>query len=58
MDSMDDLGDKAKSAMEGHEEQADKAVDAAGDKVDEKTGGKYEEQVDKAQDAAKDKLGE
>ncbi|MFP3992662.1 antitoxin [Streptomyces sp. E11-3] len=32
-------------------------IERAGDKVDEKTGGKYADQVDKAQDAAKDAMG-
>jgi 4-alpha-glucanotransferase len=53
---MDDLGDKAKDALEGHEDQAEKVVDAAGDKADDMTGGKYDEQIDKAEDAAKDRL--
>jgi len=46
--------DKLKSLVGGHEEQADKAIDKAGDAADEKTGSKYSEQVDKAQDTAKD----
>jgi MT0933-like antitoxin protein len=56
MDSMDDLGDKAKDALEGHEDQAENVVEKAGDKADDMTGGKFEGQVDKGQDAAKDAI--
>jgi len=56
MDSMGDLADQAKDAVKGHEDEAEKIVDAAGDKADEATGGKFEGQVDKGQDAAKDML--
>ncbi|MDI1461754.1 antitoxin [Catellatospora sp. KI3] len=44
-DKVDQLGDKAKGA-----------VDSAGDKVDDATGGKFKDQVDKGQDTAKDAI--
>ncbi|MFF2655134.1 antitoxin [Streptomyces sp. NPDC058045] len=49
--------DKIKQMLKGHEDQAAKGVDKAGDMVDKKTGGKYQDQVDKAQDQMKDRLG-
>ncbi|WP_149826926.1 antitoxin [Streptomyces tailanensis] len=42
--------DKLKQMLKGHEEQAGKGVDRAGDFVDEKTQGKYSGHVDTAQD--------
>ncbi|MER7985568.1 antitoxin [Streptomyces noursei] len=49
--------DKLKELLKGHEEQAGKGVDKAGDYVDERTQGKYQSQVDTAQDKLKDQLG-
>lgn len=49
--------DKLKQMLKGHEDQAGKGVDKAGDFVDEKTQGKYSSQVDTAQDKLKDQLG-
>ncbi|MFG3343971.1 antitoxin [Streptomyces sp. NPDC048018] len=49
--------DKLKQMLKGHEEQAGKGVDKAGDLVDEKTQGKYSGQVDTAQDRLKDQMG-
>jgi hypothetical protein len=49
--------DKVKGMLKGHESQASKGVDKAGDLIDEKTGGKYASQVDKGQDQAKKQLG-
>ncbi|MFF2508997.1 antitoxin [Streptomyces sp. NPDC058067] len=49
--------DKLKSMLKGHEEQAGKGVDKAGDMVDDKTQGKYSGQVDQAQDKLKDQFG-
>lgn len=51
-----DMADKAKDALKGHEDQAEQAVDTAGDKADDMTGGKFQSQVDKGQDMAKDQL--
>ncbi|GAB7184812.1 antitoxin [Kitasatospora sp. Ki12] len=48
--------DKLKSLLKGHEEQADKAVDKAGDTVDERTQGKYSGQVDAAQEQLKNQF--
>ncbi|MFI6345542.1 antitoxin [Streptomyces sp. NPDC050560] len=49
--------DKLKNMLKGHEDQAEKGVDKAGDYVDDKTGGKHSDKVDKAQDKMKDQLG-
>ncbi|MFD4140475.1 MULTISPECIES: antitoxin [unclassified Streptomyces] len=49
--------DKIKSMLKGHESQADKGVDKAGDMVDDRTKGKYQSQVDTAQDKLKDQYG-
>ncbi|MFC5800851.1 antitoxin [Streptomyces formicae] len=49
--------DKIKQMLKGHEDQASKGIDKAGDMVDERTQGKYKGQVDTAQDKLKDQLG-
>jgi hypothetical protein len=49
--------DKVKGMLKGHESQASKGVDKAGDMIDEKTGGKYASQVDMAQNQAKKQMG-
>ncbi|MFE7561330.1 antitoxin [Kitasatospora sp. NPDC057500] len=48
--------DKLKSMLKGHEGQAEKGVDKAGDMVDERTQGKYSSQVDTGQEKLKDQL--
>ncbi len=48
--------DKLKGLLKGHEDQADRAVDKAGDAVDERTQGKYSSQVDAAQEQAKNQF--
>ncbi|MFM9371130.1 antitoxin [Streptomyces sp. Da 82-17] len=50
--------DKLKKMLKGHEDQASKGVDKAGDMVDEKTQGKYSKHVDTAQQKFKDQLGQ
>ncbi|MGH3381206.1 MAG: antitoxin [Actinoallomurus sp.] len=45
--------DKVKELLGQHGDKVDKAVDKAGDMLDEKTGGKYADKVDKAQEQAK-----
>ncbi|MCG6493996.1 antitoxin [Kitasatospora sp. A2-31] len=50
--------DKLKQMLKGHESQAEKAVDRAGDGVDERTQGKYAGQVDTAQEKVKDQFRE
>lgn len=50
--------DKLKNMLKGHEDQAGKGVDKAGDMVDEKTQGKYSSQVDSVQDRMKQQFGE
>ncbi|MFI1826971.1 antitoxin [Streptomyces sp. NPDC020412] len=49
--------DKLKQMLKGHEAQADKGVDKAGDAVDAKTQGKYSGHVDQAQDKLKGQYG-
>ncbi|MFF4401038.1 antitoxin [Streptomyces sp. NPDC001480] len=49
--------DKLKSMLKGHESQASKGVDKAGDYVDDRTQDKYSRQVDTAQEQLKDQLG-
>ncbi|MFC5722568.1 antitoxin [Streptomyces gamaensis] len=49
--------DKLKQMLKGHEDQAGKGIDKAGDMFDEKTGGKYSGQVDAAQEKLKEQLG-
>ncbi|MFI6846360.1 antitoxin [Kitasatospora sp. NBC_00085] len=48
--------EKLKHMLKGHEDQADKAVDKAGDAVDERTQGKYSGQVDTGQEKLKDQF--
>lgn len=55
-DSMRGMVGKAKDAVGSHPDQAEKATDVAGDKVDDMTQGKHEEKVDKAQQSAKDAI--
>ena len=49
--------DKLKGMLKGHEDQAQKGVEKAGDTVDQKTQGKYSGQVDSAQEKLNDQLG-
>ncbi|CAM5476236.1 MULTISPECIES: antitoxin [Streptomyces] len=49
--------DKIKKMLKGHEDQAGKGVDKAGDMVDDRTKGKYSGQVDTAQDKLKQQFG-
>ncbi|MGW1005660.1 antitoxin [Streptomyces sp. NPDC002520] len=48
--------DKLKQMLKGHEDQADKGIDKAGDMVDEKAQGRHSGQVDAAQDQLKRQL--
>jgi hypothetical protein len=56
-DSISGMGNKAKDAVTGHADEAEKLTDAAGDKIDDATEGKYKDQVDKGQNTAKDAMG-
>ncbi|MFE6778352.1 antitoxin [Streptomyces sp. NPDC057702] len=49
--------DKLKSMLKGHEGQARKGVDKAGDAVNRKTGGKHSDQIDSAKQRLDDQLG-
>jgi hypothetical protein len=49
--------DKIKKMLKGHEDQAGKGVDKAGDMIDDKTQGKHRRHVDTGQDKLKQQLG-
>lgn len=49
--------DKIKKMLKGHEDQAGKGIDKAGDMVDDRTKGKYSGHVDTAQDKMKQQFG-
>ncbi|HEY3477621.1 MAG TPA: antitoxin [Streptomyces sp.] len=49
--------DKLKGMLKGHEDQAQKGVEKAGDTVDQRTQNKYSSQVDTAQEKLNDQLG-
>ncbi|WP_030703849.1 MULTISPECIES: antitoxin [unclassified Streptomyces] len=49
--------DKIKKMLKGHEDQAGKGIDKAGDMVDERTQGKHAKHVDTAQDKLKQQFG-
>lgn len=49
--------DKIKKMLKGHEDQAGKGVDKAGDMVDDRTQGKHKGHVDTAQDKLRQQLG-
>jgi hypothetical protein len=49
--------DKIKGALKGHEDQATKGIEKAGDMVDEKTQGRFSGQVDMAQEKLEEQLG-
>jgi hypothetical protein len=55
-DSISGAVGKAKDAMSGHGDDVDKGVDAAGDKADDMTKGKFADKTDKGQDMAKDQI--
>jgi hypothetical protein len=48
--------DKLKGLLKGHEDQAQKGAEKAGDAFDERTGNKYESQVDTAQQKVDEQL--
>lgn len=49
-----DFLDKAKDALQGKGDEAEKLIDKAADLVDDKTGHKHSDQIDSAADKAKD----
>ncbi len=55
-DSINGMVGKAKDAVSGHTDDMEQAVDAAGDKVDDKTNGKFKDRVDTGQNTAKDAI--
>lgn len=52
----DDFLGKAEDAIAGNADKIRDGIETVGDKVDEKTGGKYTDQIDKAQQVAGDAL--
>ncbi len=46
--------DKAKDALQGKADEAEKVIDKAADVIDDKTGHKHSDQIDGAADKAKD----
>jgi antitoxin protein of toxin-antitoxin system len=55
-DSIGGMVGKGKDAVGGHTDEAEKTVDAAGDKVDDMTGDKSKDKVDKGQRLANDQI--
>ncbi|MEU9115365.1 antitoxin [Streptomyces sp. NPDC048483] len=49
--------DKIKQMLKGHESQADKGIDKAGDTIDDKTQGTYKGQIDTGQDKLREQYG-
>jgi MT0933-like antitoxin protein len=56
-DKLHQAKEKIEHLIDGHEDQADQAVDKAADVADDKTGGEHTEQIDAAADQTKDALG-
>jgi MT0933-like antitoxin protein len=50
--------DKAKDAVEQHDDKVDQGLEKAGDFADQKTGGKYDDKIDKGVDAAQQRTGD
>ncbi|GAA2959883.1 MULTISPECIES: antitoxin [Streptomycetaceae] len=50
--------DKIKKMLKGHEDQAGKGVDKAGDTIDARTQGKHSKHVDTGQERLRRQLGE
>jgi hypothetical protein len=49
--------DKAKDAVNKHDDQVDKGLDKAGDQIDDRTGNKHSDQIDKGVDQAQARTG-
>jgi hypothetical protein len=49
--------DKIKKMLKGHEDQASKGIDKAGDMIDERTQGKYSKHVDTGQEKLRQQFG-
>ncbi|WKK26505.1 antitoxin [Streptomyces olivoreticuli] len=49
--------DKLKGLLKGHEDQAQKGVEKAGDAFDAKTGNKYQSQTDTVQQKLNEQIG-
>jgi hypothetical protein len=55
---MGDFVDKAKDLSDKHDDQVDKGLQQAGDKVDDRTGGKYNDKIEKGVDEAQRRTGD
>ncbi|WP_203706060.1 antitoxin [Asanoa iriomotensis] len=49
--------DRLKSMAGKHDDKVDQGLEKGGDKVDERTGGKYDQQIDKGVDEAQKRTG-
>ncbi|GIF66355.1 hypothetical protein Ais01nite_43900 [Asanoa ishikariensis] len=49
--------DRIKDMMGKHDDKVDKGLDKGGDKLDERTGGKYSDKTDKGVDEAQRRTG-
>lgn len=49
---------KAKELADQHDDKIDEALEKIGDKVDERTGGKYSDQIDKGVDKLQERTGD
>lgn len=55
-EKLEEAKDKVEEFIHEHKDDAEGAVDKAGDFVDDKTGGKYADKVDQAQAFAKEQV--
>ena len=50
--------DKAKDALDQHDEQVDQGLEKAGEQIDQRTGSTHSDQIDQGVDAAQEHTGE
>jgi len=50
--------DKAKDALDKHDEQVDQGLEKGGDALDQRTGAKYSDQIDRGVDEAQRRTGQ
>jgi hypothetical protein len=55
---MGDFMDKAKDFADDHDDKVDQGLQRAGDKVDDRTGGKYTDKIEKGVDEAQRRTGD
>lgn len=56
--AMSDFTDKAKDFADEHDDKVDQGLQQAGDKVDDRTGGKYADKIEKGVDDAQRRTGD